>query len=87
MLARLQLNLEEKFEGPHILAEKQESKLTWSDQSIPYTRECGVGGKMLRTYLEAEPLKPAGKSKTIDQIFIHCKDNLIKDWNHLILIF
>lgn len=81
MLAHLQLNLEEKFEGPHILVSQHLINLSSHEVTrASLTQENGrVGGKMLRTYLEAEPLKPAGKSKTIDQTFIHCKDNLIKD--------
>lgn len=67
-----------RFSAPH------KSKLTWSEQSIPYPRE---KGRMLRTYLGAKPLKPASKNKTIDQIFVHWKINLIEDWNYSALMF
>lgn len=43
--------------------------------------------RMLRTSLQAELLKLASKSKIAGQSFVHCKDNLVKDWNHSTLIF
>lgn len=55
--------------------------MKWTEHPLPKKTE---KERMLRTYLGTETLTPA---KTIGPSFVHCKDNLLKDWNYSALIF